>query len=187
MIQYDICEYDLKHSKLVYVILDPENKNVYTILVTGPGYPTPLQNRTHYSLGRVYSSYLADSLKSYLQDNEDILNNIINSYQGTIFNGSNLVGNWSSDCPDFSINTEEISYKWDATSWVGGDPNSCIMDVLNFNTLQEWAMHESEKYSNYNLDPKDLEETIQCFIDEKLRYDVLDDSERKKLVSLISK
>jgi len=112
--------------------------HVYTFGCVGSGTPERGYFSRHLFLGAVPADVVADSLEEWLVEHEEALAGLAGLYKGTIWNGSNWIGQW--DCEDTmrdgidprqAVADGEIARYWDACDFLQHDTDDALMEAID--------------------------------------------------------
>ena len=169
--------------------------HVYTFGIVGAGTPEAALHGRELYLGRVPLSTDADSLREWLQCQEDEIVDLSDQYQGSEWNGNNHVGNWGDLARELNgfdraleqaITNEQIAQHWDAGEWLSGDPAGTIEAALDRSDLDAAiadVMKEGET-RNALLDREDVSYALTSMIRDAIE-DEEDRSRRDKIRALL--
>lgn len=122
------------------LVLDPEDRDVTVFTCIGSG--TPMSVWHNRALGvAVNEAAAGESVRAILEDHRNQIDAIFATYQGTRWDGSAHVGQWSTDesnVPEYALLLEALelalesaSAYWSAGDWLGGDWSGCKRELAN--------------------------------------------------------
>ena len=98
MFNYDVVKEHHSAYKYCYIILDPEDKVIYSYAtnIEGATLPDVLFKR-HRVIYIPPTGYDCESLIAWLKEKEFLLEDMLNCYKGKHFDGQNYHGKWDGD------------------------------------------------------------------------------------------
>ncbi len=175
-IRYDIGGWPtVSGARNPLVVLDPEQRRVYTFGHVGAGTPEPVFHGRHQVLGSVSVQAVPSELHAQLEAMESQIEAIASRYRGSQWNGQNHVGVWDTG-PDGDLFEELIAFDEllrdvpcyaDAGDVIGED----VVDALiEGRSLAEVVASEVEtsRYAGLWLEPDDVEQAIRQLVHDEM-------------------
>ena len=158
----------------VRIVLDPEERRVYSVWAIGAGIPMSVYLRTErVLLSDVNPDIVPGELEAWLREHEDEVEAIADCYRGSEWDGSNHRGRWGDALTDVEFDLESAWYSadlpayWEAGDYLGYDVNAWIDEALKARTIELAAKAQvSDAQANGAwLRQDDTEEAITSFLE----------------------
>lgn len=169
---YDTISKDCLSSTQGGLIVDPEDRTVYTWWNVGAGTPMSVFERRAI-LVSFNPSVTTVALKDWVSDNEELLEEICEGYLGEQFDGNNYRGRWKDEIQDTidrlsnqDGGQSDLAQHCDAADWFAGDPYTVVKEAAEGGSIAEAVdciVHAAS--GEVELDPVDVEEALRDLLE----------------------
>lgn len=171
------------------VYLDPEDRTVEAHCWVGtPTTPMAAYHGRMMALVDIEKDHVEESITEWLESQRDTIAVIADGYQGSEWDGSNHSGTWTDEAHELA---QQLSYDyeqavtdgvidqyWDAGTWLGGDWEAAMSELLEHDTVAEAAAYitDTALADGAHLDVDEVESELRSYA-QKCADDLEDDDE----------